>query len=328
MRWGAMVLTELTKSRTGRYRLRVDAYAEAEPHRLTVRGLESLLGLAALAALCGAASQVLGGSGEEPGSAFQLARAIKDIAPAALLFAAGAAFGLQSEELEQSGLGGADKFNFFARRLGILALFAVAFEAIRWLAAPPGASWHAIVSGGLLHCMTLGTALLAPLCLLDHVRLIRWCLLAGVAFAGLAPVISSIAGESVPWPLLDAVASAKGRFAIFPYASYIAFGAATGAMASPLSAEQVANLSALLGTGGLALTMTAAYFQQLPYSLYDRVEFHLDSPALVFMRLGVLLTALAIATAVIRRREKPGLLERLGRRSLLLYCAQAVLLRG
>ena len=72
------------------------------------------------------------------------------------------------------------------------------------------------------------------------------------------------------------------HFAIFPWASFIAFGVSAGCLLRMAKAEDMnrsMQWSALLGFG---LLLSSQYFSNLPYSIYTSTDFWLNSPGLGF----------------------------------------------
>jgi hypothetical protein len=81
---------------------------------------------------------------------------------------------------------------------------------------------------------------------------------------------------------------------------------------------------------GLALITVARCFADFPYSLYSHADFWLNSPALILIRLGIVLVSVAVAH--IWTAGSPacalGLFRQIGRHSLLVYWVHVELVYG
>ena len=80
-----------------------------------------------------------------------------------------------------------------------------------------------------------------------------------------------------------------GRFPFFPWASYLAFGLASGTIVKRAAADRLDRLMQWAVLIGFALIFTGQYFSNLPYSVYTKSSFWSDSPTLVTIRAGIAL---------------------------------------
>ncbi len=104
----------------------------------------------------------------------------------------------------------------------------------------------------------------------------------------------------------------------------------SGSILKKITADQVNRVmqwSAILGFG---LILSGEYFSNLPYSLYPKSEFWLDSPGLVVIKLGVLLVIAAVAYlwAEYVVQDKWSWVKQLGTTSLLVYWVHIELVYG
>ena len=86
---------------------------------------------------------------------------------------------------------------------------------------------------------------------------------------------------------------ARGHFPFFPCVAYVAFGIATGDLVKRAPVERFERLiqwSVLIGFG---MILTGQYFSNIPYSLYTKSSFWTDSPALIAIRVGLMLLIMA-----------------------------------
>jgi hypothetical protein len=81
---------------------------------------------------------------------------------------------------------------------------------------------------------------------------------------------------------------------------------------------------------GVAMVLTARYFANLPFSIYPKSEFWLDSPAQVLIKLGVTLVILAAAYVWTQYGAAPGWswVRQFGTTSLLVYWVHIELVYG
>jgi fucose 4-O-acetylase-like acetyltransferase len=76
-------------------------------------------------------------------------------------------------------------------------------------------------------------------------------------------------------------------FPIFPWGSYLAFGVALGSMIPLVEKGMWGRVMQWSALAGLSLILGGRYFADLPYTLYSKSDFWLNSPALVACKMGV-----------------------------------------
>lgn len=96
------------------------------------------------------------------------------------------------------------------------------------------------------------------------------------------------------------------------------------------AAERMEHLLAWCVPIGFALVFTAQYFSNLPYSIYPHSSFWTDSPALILIRAGICL--LALAGAYLWTEFGAGAawswMQALGKTSLMAYWVHVMLVYG
>ena len=244
------------------------------------------------------------------------------------LFLVGVTLAFRLDRADRKGLPPSARLKSALMRAGFLAAIAFAFRLQLWVFAW-GNPWTEIFRVDILNCMALGIAVISPVALLSPARRITWCTAIGLAIAALAPLVSMLDWSGIPWLVRNYIVPNKAFFSFFPDASYIAFGAGFGALLrlAPASRDRVMQWSAVFGLG---LILTAHYFSNLPFSLYPDSDFWLNSPGLIFIRLGIVL-ALAAAGFVwtsAQQPEKLCFIRRLGTNSLLIYWVHVELVYG
>src|SRR5262249_49681800 len=149
--------------------------------------------------------------------------------------------------------------------------------------------WQEIFRVDILNCMALGVAALSLVGLLPSAKRVAWCATAGLAIAGLAPVVRTLDWSGVPWIVRNYIVPNNAYFSFFPDAAYIALGACFGAVLRRSPGAVRDRLMEWAACLGLALVVTAHYFSNLPFSIYAKSDFWLDSPGLSLIRVGIVL---------------------------------------
>ena len=106
--------------------------------------------------------------------------------------------------------------------------FAYLFRVVNWSLDRSGGSWQDILKVDILNCMGAAMLVMAPLALLPGRRRIGAAVLAGAAFAVIAPPLSQLDWNAVPRHVHDYLKPRRGGFPLFPYGAYLAFGMASG----------------------------------------------------------------------------------------------------
>jgi fucose 4-O-acetylase-like acetyltransferase len=178
--------------------------------------------------------------------------------------------------------------------------------------------------------MALGLAAMAPFALLTTHQRVRWGAAAGAAIALASPLITA-ADWSALHPFVVRYFVPDNRFfTFFPWAAFVAFGLSAGSIIRLVRADDLHRAMQWATLLGLGLIWTAQYFANLPYSLYAHSDFWLNSPALIFIKLGVLLLLLAVAFLWTRYAATTGwsFVRQLGTTSLLVYWVHTELVYG
>ncbi|MEO8100653.1 MAG: acyltransferase family protein [Acidobacteriota bacterium] len=219
------------------------------------------------------------------------------------------------------------------KRARYLFLLAILFRLQLFLTGWGHTQLKDLLQVDVLNVMGVTTALLSLIALLpDALARFRWAALAGIAIAGVAPLMSKLDTSIAPGFLLGYLVPGV-QFSIFPWGSFIAFGLACGSLiplvpreSSRHSWNRITQWAALLG---FACILLGIYCAQLPFSIYDGAEFWLDSPALIACKLG---TTLLMAAAAFLWTEYlnpgPSWVRLLGTTSLAVYWVHVELVYG
>ncbi len=211
------------------------------------------------------------------------------------LFMAGMTLGFQMESLDRREPGLLRRWWGALRRAAYVWGIAYLFRFTNWLGSWPGGSSQELTKVDILNCMGFGMTVLAALAMVRPALRVHAAAAAGVLIAAAAPVVANLDWTGVPQLIHEYLApgQGRGRFAFFPCASYVAFGLALGALVKrTLTIERLMQWSVLVG---FALVFSAQYFSNTPYSVYPKSNFWTDSPALILIRVGIVLLMMAVA---------------------------------
>lgn len=225
---------------------------------------------------------------------FVLSQFIGGLPPAIFLFLTGVTLAFLMESRERQGVSAWDRVQASMRRAGYLFVLAVLFRLQLWFFAFPQSDWSSLFRVDILNCMGFGIAVMSIMAIFNTMERVRLCAVLGLAIAAASPLISML-DLSVLHPFWRAyfVPNADS-FSFFPWGAFLAFGLCAGSIirVAGKQLQQVMQWSAWLG---LVLVIGAQYFSNLPYSLYAKSDFWLNSPGLILIKLGVILILLSFA---------------------------------
>jgi uncharacterized membrane protein len=266
------------------------------------------------------------------GGPYVLSQFVGGMAAPLFLFMAGMTFGFQMESLERREPNRWRRFVTALKRAGYVMAIAFAFRASNWVASLPRPDWQEIFKVDILNSMALGMAAFAVIGALDAKDRVRYAIAGGLLTACLAPVIGNFNWTGVPQIIQEYLApgDTRGRFPFFPYASYIGFGIAAGAIVKRTDTAGLDRLMQWCAIIGFALIFSAQYFSNLPFTIYDSVDFWRNSPSLIFIRVGVSLAMLSSAYlwTAYGAAARWSWMQTLGKQSLLVYWVHIMLVYG
>lgn len=263
------------------------------------------------------------------GSAFVLSQFVGGMPPAIFLFLTGVTLSFLMDSSERKGLLPRQRVITAFRRSGYLFLLAFAFRTQLWLFSQP-APWADVFKVDILNCMGLAIALLSIMALFRTVERARLCAILGLAIAAASPVVSQMELSGLPSLVRNYVVPDYRFFSFFPWAAYVAFGMSAGSIIRSTSAETIERFMQWCAIVGGALILACQYASNLPYSLYPKSEYWLNSPAQVLTKQGVLLLMLALAFLWTRYGSQGNWswVRQLGTTSLLVYWVHIELVYG
>jgi uncharacterized membrane protein len=211
------------------------------------------------------------------------------------LFMAGMTFAFQLDSLERREPSRWRRWSFSLRRAAYILGIAFLFRFTNWVASLPHGNLDEITKVDILNCMGVGMAAVSLAAVFGFRGRVRFAVLAGLAIAAAAPIMTNLPWGGTPSIIQEYLVPGAGRarFPFFPCASYVGFGLAAGAIVKRTAADRLDRLmqwSALIGS---ALVFTAQYYSNIPYSVYPHSDFWRDSPALILIRVGIMLLMMA-----------------------------------
>jgi uncharacterized membrane protein len=229
------------------------------------------------------------------GGPYVLSQFVGGMAAPLFLFMAGMTFAFQLDSLERREPSRWRRWRFSLRRAGYILGIAFLFRFTNWVASLPHSDLGEITKVDILNCMGVGMAAVSLAALFEFKGRVRFAVLVGLAIAAAAPILTNLPWGGTPALLQEYLVPGNGRprFPFFPCASYVGFGLAAGAIVKRAAADRLDRLMQWSVAIGFALVFIAQYFSNLPYSIYPKSDFWRDSPALILIRVGIMLLMMA-----------------------------------
>jgi uncharacterized membrane protein len=261
---------------------------------------------------------------------YVLSQFVGGMPPAIFLFLTGVTLAFLMSSSERKGLSAGEKVWAVMRRSGYLFALAFAFRIQMWVFGGMQNPWTDLFKVDILNSMGFAILLMSLLSVFRARDRIRFGAISGVAIAAAAPVVSMIDWSWMPWMLRDYFIPNYNYFAFFPWAAFLAFGLSGGTILRRLPHDDTDRAMQWTAILGGALVLTGQYFSNLPYSIYPRSEFWLNSPGLIFIKLGVILLIMAFAYLWSQYLSGEGWswVRQFGTTSLLVYWVHTELVYG
>jgi len=305
----------VTKTKTSTYRLQY---------------LDWLRGLGALIMLQGHVFHSFLRNDLRQDGPYMLSQFVGGMPPAIFLFLTGVTLAFLMDSTERKGLPPVERVTTAFRRSGYLFLLAFAFRLQMWVFS--GTSpWTDLFRVDILNAMGFAMAVLSVMALFRTQERARLCAALGLAIALAAPLVTQIDSSAVPAMLRNYVVPDYNAFAFFPWAAYLAFGMSVGSairIIPPDSIERFVQWAAL--AAGVTI-VACQYLAGLPYSVYPKSEYWLNSPAQVLTKLSATVLLLAMAFVWTRygaRGDRWSWVRQIGTTSLLVYWVHIELVYG
>ncbi len=262
--------------------------------------------------------------------AYMLSQFFGGMAAPLFLFLAGVTFAFLMDRLDEAAEPALARIWKLAQRGGYILALAYLFRLSNAVVHLPSPDWDSLWKVDILNCM--GAAILAfslvslwPAPTRAHLAAVT-----GLALASAAPLVSSLDWSGVPPAVKEYFVPNRMRFPLFPWSAYVAFGLAGGLALRRCRAEMLERMLQWGAWAGLAAALGVLHFSNLPYTLYPKSDFWTDSPALVFIRTGVILVIAGAAWLWTEHLARPGAgwMQIFGRTSLLVYWVHIILVYG
>lgn len=303
---------------------------KAQPKGARLGYLDWTRGLAAVIMLQGHVFHSFTGKEHREGAHYVLSQFVGGMPPAIFLFLTGVTFAFLMDSVERKGLSAAQRLTAALRRAGYLFALAFLFRLQLWLFGQPTSPVSDLFRVDILNCMGLAMAVMALMTFFQTVERIRLCAALGVAIAAASPLVSALDWSRVHPVVKAYMAPDYLSFSFFPWAAFLAFGMSAGSILRIMNRDHMERFAQWSALFGLGLIAGAHYFSNIPYSLYSKSEFWLDSPALVLIKLGVILMMISFAWVwneyVVG--ERWSWVRQLGTTSLLVYWVHTELVYG
>ena len=262
---------------------------------------------------------------------FMLSQFLGGMPPAIFLFLTGITFSFLMDSQEKQQTSGPKRIFAALKRSRYLFMLAFLFRLQLYVTGFPTSPASELLRVDILNCMGLAMLVLSPMAVFTTRERIRLCTILGLVVCGLAPFLSP---NDASW--LPALAKAYffpsyNSFGFFPWASFLAFGMAAGSAMRITKQEDMPRLMLWMLAIGLGLIIGARYAAEIPYSIYPKSDFWLNSPALGLIKLGVVLAGLAVAYLWVNaglETQKWSVFRQLGTTSLLVYWVHIELVYG
>jgi len=299
------------------------------PQRLSY--LDWLRGLAAIIMLQGHVFHSFLRNDLRSDGPYKLSQFVGGMPPAVFLFLLGVTFSFLMDSQERKGVSSWGRVLASMRRSGYLFAVAFAFRLQLWLVSIDKSPWTDLFRVDVLNVMGLSLLLLSVMAVFRTVERIRLCAILGVAIALASPIVSNIDWSAVHPFLRFYIIPDHLNFGIFPWAAFVAFGMSAGSLLRRLrSPEDVMSAMQWFGWGGLALAFGCWSISNMSLSVYSNSDFWLNGPALIMIKLGVILMLLAFAYVwnLQLAPERWSWVRQFGTTSLLVYWVHVELVYG
>lgn len=261
---------------------------------------------------------------------FTLSQFLGGIGPAVFLVLTGITLAFLMDARERQGLGPLARWKAALRRAGYLFTLAFLFRLQLWVFAFPGSPWIDLFKVDILNCMGFAIALMSVMAIFTTAERVRLCAGLGLAIAALSPLVSSLDWSWMPSKISEYFVPSYQYFGFFPWAAFIAFGMSIGSILRLAKPEQMGRIMQWGTLGGLVLILGGQYFSNVPYSLYPKSEFWLNSPGLIVIKLGVVMIMIAFGFLWTEHAVGAAFswIRQLGTTSLLVYWVHIELVYG
>jgi uncharacterized membrane protein len=260
---------------------------------------------------------------------YTLSQFVGGMPPAIFLFLTGVTLSFLMDSSERKGVGPTGRVITAFSRSGYLFFLAFAFRLQLFVFSFP-ADWHDLFRVDILNCMGFAIAVMSVMALFKTAERVRLCAVLGLAIALAAPLVSQLDLPKLHWMVRSYIVPDYRYFSFFPWAAFLAFGMSAGSAIRAVPQEATERVMQWVALVGGSLILICQYCANLPYNIYPKSEFWLNSPAQVLTKLGVTLLILSFAFLWTRYGASEGWswIRQFGTTSLLVYWVHIELVYG
>jgi uncharacterized membrane protein len=233
------------------------------------------------------------------GGAYLISQFVGGMPPAIFLFLLGITFAFLMDGMERRGAKPWSRVLASMRRCGYLFGVAFAFRVQQWAFSFDKSPWTDIFRVDILNVMGMSLLLLAPMAFFRTAERMRLCAILGTAIA-LATPVASMANSLGAFRILPAflahyIPPDHLHFGIFPWSAFVAYGLGVGSVLRTVRKEDMTQVMAWFGWGGLSMAFGSWSMSQMSLTIYPGSDFWFDGPALIFIKTGTVLMLMAFA---------------------------------
>jgi peptidoglycan/LPS O-acetylase OafA/YrhL len=264
------------------------------------------------------------------GAAFVLTQFAGGMPPAVFLFLLGVTLAFLMESKERLAAPMAGRVIAALKRAGYLLGIAALFRLQLFLIGLPSTSWRDLLRVDILNAMGFAVLVFSVLAALTTAARVRAGLALGLAVAFVSPLISALDTSAVHPSLRAYIVPDPLAFGFFPWAAFVAFGLSAGSVLRLVQRDQIDRTMQWGALTGLVLVVGARFCSDVPYSIYAKSDFWLNSPWLVLIKLGIILVVLSAAYIWTQYAAASGWswVRQFGTTSLLVYWVHTELVYG
>ncbi len=261
---------------------------------------------------------------------FMFSQFLGGLPPAIFLFLTGITFAFLMHRQERQGAGAWRRVVGALKRSRYLFLIAFLFRIQLYVFGFPTSPAGELLRVDILNCMGMAMLIFAPMAVFTTRERIRLCTILGLLIAGLSPIVSMIDPNGVPWIVRSYFFPSYNYFGFFPWASFLAFGMATGSVLRAVKQEDLGRTMLWILSIGVGLGVLAHSLSNMGYSLYPKSEFWLNSPAMILTKLAFVLGILGLSYLWVNSssKERWSMFRQLGTTSLLVYWVHIEIVYG
>jgi hypothetical protein len=286
-------------------------------------------GLAAIVMLQGHVFNSFTRTDLRAGGPYVFSQFVGGMPPAIFLLLTGITLAFLMDSGERKGLSGGQKIVASLRRSGYLFSLAFLFRLQLWAFSSPR-HWEDIFRVDILNCMGLAIAVASPMAIFRTVERIQLCAVLGLSIAFASPLVSQVDWSFAPTLVRDYLVPSPQFFAFFPWAAFLFFGVSLGSLLRTVKREHVQQMMQWLAWGGVVLVFAPYTLSNMQLTIYAKSDFWIDGPALILIKTGVVLIALAFAYVWTLQPTAQGWswIRQFGTTSLLVYWVHIELVYG